>query len=86
MVGYMQLTPRSLLGPHGKWISLAGYFSDFDGKKEMFYHIPCLQVLKLSENSRHQPDLGTGETQNEHLVLNCFSEAWFRALSPAHEQ
>lgn len=56
----MQLTSRPLHGSHGKWISLAGYFSDFDGKKEVFHCTPQLQVARLFGNVRHQPDLRTG--------------------------
>lgn len=51
----------------------------------MFHCTPRLQVLRLSGNATHRPDLRTGETQNEHLVLNCSSKAWFQELNTAHE-
>lgn len=51
----------------------------------MFHCTPWLQVLRLSGNATHRPDLRTGETRNEHLVLNCSSKAWFQELNTAHE-
>lgn len=79
----MQLTPRPWRGPPGKWISSAGRFPDFDGKKEMLSCVPELQVLQLSENARHRPGLGTALAQSEHSLLNGFSEAWFLAVHTA---
>lgn len=50
----------------------------------MFYWMPRLQVLKLSGNSGHPPDLRTQETQDEPFRVNGISEAWSLALNIAH--
>lgn len=45
--------------------------------------VPQLQVLQLSENASHRPDLRTALAQSEHSLLNGFSEAWFLAVHTA---